>query len=231
LLRVHLLGQIELDAALRLQRSVLHQLRCDRNGAALLLCEHPPLITVGRQGRPADVLLSTEELAARGWPVRWLSRGGGCVLHLPGQLAFYALLPLDQFGLGVGDHMDRLQRVLLDLLNDFGVQGQTRDDRAGVWVHNRLIAAIGIAVRDRITTFGGVFNIDPDLTHFRHVHSGAEGDGPMTSLARERRGPLRPALVRQRLLEHFADRYGFDSTNLFFTSPQQLGHQRLHAPL
>jgi lipoyl(octanoyl) transferase len=230
-LRVHLLGQVDLDAALRLQRSLLHQLRCDRDGAALVLCEHPPMVTVGRQGRPADVLLSADELAARGWPVRWLSRGGGSVLHLPGQLAVYALLPLDRLGLSVNEHIDRLQHVLIDVLDDFGVRGQARADRAGVWVHDRLVAAVGIAVRDRVTTFGAAFNIDPDLTHFRHVRCGGPGDGPMTSLARERRGPLRAALVRQRLIEHFAQRYGFDPPGLFFAAPHEPGHHRLPAPL
>jgi lipoate-protein ligase B len=86
-----------------------------------------------------------------------------------------------------------------------------------VWVGERLIAAVGVAVRDWVAYFGAALNIDPDLPSFRLVRT--EGDEPMTSLARERRGPLRSALVRQRLLEHFAAAFPCERTDLFFNHP------------
>src|SRR5262245_13806110 len=84
LLRVYLLGSLEFDSALQLQRSLAYQLSEQDHDAALILCEHPPLITVGRHGSPAHIQLSLEELAARRWSVRWVHRGGGTFLHLPG---------------------------------------------------------------------------------------------------------------------------------------------------
>jgi lipoyl(octanoyl) transferase len=148
--------------------------------------------------------------------MRWVNRGGGCWLHLPGQLAVYPILPLMRLRLGVHEYLARLQSVLVALLDDFGVRGQTRPGQAGVWVGSRPIAGIGIAVRDWASYYGMTFNINPDLVPFRFVKSGAAGDGPMTSLERERHGPLRTQLVRERLLEHFASRFGFEQTNLFF---------------
>src|SRR5260370_23989127 len=76
-LQVYLLGPVDFEAALALQRLLVYQVAGDRSCAALLLCEHPPLITVGREGSRAHVLCEAEELRARRWPVRWVNRGGG----------------------------------------------------------------------------------------------------------------------------------------------------------
>jgi lipoyl(octanoyl) transferase len=227
LLRAYLLGSLDFDEVLALQNRLVFQLRAGRPGGALVLCEHPPLITVGRHGGPWQIHAGRDELASRRWQVRWVPRGGGTILHLPGQLAIYPVFSLDRLGLGVEDYLDRLQDVLVALLADFGIAGHTRPEQAGVWVGQRLIAAVGVAVRHQVSTFGAVLNIDPDLTLFRLVQTGGSEDGPMTSLARERRGALRPALVRQRWLEHFAERFGFEETDLVFHPPGQPGHERL----
>ena len=109
--------------------------------------------------------------------------------------------------------------MLVAVLDDFGVSGETRPGRAGVWVGDRPIAAVGVAVRGWVSYFGATLNINPDLTACRQVRTGATEDGPTTSLARERHGPLRPSLVRERLLEHFASQFGFARTSLFFSHP------------
>src|SRR5207237_5878872 len=98
----------------------------------------------------------------------------------------------------------------------FGVRAETRPGEAGLWVGNRPIAAVGVAVRDWVTYYGAVLNISPPLEPFRWVRDARSGDGPMTSLERERRGPLRSSLVRERLVEHFAAAFGFTDTALFF---------------
>jgi lipoyl(octanoyl) transferase len=219
LLRVYLLGHVDFDRALALQRALVYQATQDPEVAALVVCEHGPLITVGRQGGPAHVRFTPEELRARRWQVRWVNRGGGCWLHLPGQLAVNAVLPLQRHGLGVRAYLTRLQAVLVDLLDDFGVKAQTRPDEMGVWVGARPIAGVGVAVRDWVTYYGLAFNVNPDLAPFRSVQTSAGGAEPMTSLERERHGPLRPALVRERLLEHFAARFAFERTALFFNHP------------
>jgi lipoyl(octanoyl) transferase len=217
-LRVYLLGLTDFEAALTLQHALADQVAGDRRAAALVLCEHPPLITVGRHGSPGHIHLGPEELRARRWRVRWVNRGGGCLLHLPGQLAVYPVLPLDRLGLGLEAYLARLQRALVAVLDDFGVCAEGKPGRPGAWVGNRPIAAVGVAVRDWVCYHGAALNVAPDLTPFRLVRTGA-GDEPMTSLARERRGPVRPALVRQRLVEHFRAAFGFEQTDLFFGHP------------
>ena len=218
-LQAYLLGPVEFEAALALQRRLVYTVTGDRGNAFLVLCEHPPLISVGRQGSRTHIRFEPDELRARRWAVRWVNRGGGCLLHVPGQLAVYPVLALDRLGLGVQGYLERLQAVVLAVLDDFGVRGQTRLGQPGVWVGSRMIADVGVAVRSWVSYYGGALNINPALDVFRGVRTGGPVDGPMTSLERERRGPLRPALVRERLLEHFAALFGFSRVSLFSDHP------------
>lgn len=217
-LQAYVLGQIPFEAALAFQRRLVYHVAGEADAAALVLCEHPPLITVGRQGSWGHLLCEPGELLAREWRVRWVNRGGGCLLHLPGQLAIYPILSLRRLELGLPEYLHRLQAALVAVLADFSIRGEVCPDQAGVRVGGRLIASIGIAVRNWVTYFGAAFNINPPLLPFRQVRCGAD-EAPMTSLECERRGPLRPSLVRERFLEHFAAQFGFTRTMLFFEHP------------
>src|SRR5437588_11512158 len=90
-LQVYLLGTVDFEDMLQCQRRLVYEVSGDRSRAALLLCEHPPLISVGREGSREHIRFEPKDLAAREWPVRWVNRGGGCLLHLPGQLAVYPI--------------------------------------------------------------------------------------------------------------------------------------------
>jgi lipoyl(octanoyl) transferase len=218
-LQTYLLGAVEFEAALAFQRRLVYQVAGDSASAALVLCEHPPLITVGRQGSRAHILCTPDELQARRWRVRWVNRGGGCLLHLPGQLTAYPILPLDRMGLGVHEYLERLQAIVRAVLADFRLRGETRPERPGVWVGGRMIASVGVAVRNWVTYYGVTLNLNPDLKPFRLVRCGGAAEEPMTSLERERRGRVRPSLVRERFLEHFATEFPFARTALFFDHP------------
>ncbi len=218
-LQVYLLGSLPFDAILRLQRRLQFDISGDRAQAALILCEHPPLITVGRHGSRSHSRLEAEELRLRGWPIRWVNRGGGCVLHLPGQIALYAILPLDRLGLEIAGYLHTLGTAITDLLNDFSVLGEIRASDGSVCAGSRPLAALGVTVRDWVTGYGAYVNIQPALDLFRHVTASAEDALPMTSLERERGGPMRPSLVRERLIEHFRTRFGFTRVALFSDHP------------
>jgi lipoyl(octanoyl) transferase len=214
-----LLGSVDFEAALALQQRLVFEIAGNRSAAALILCEHPPLITVGRQGSWAHILCDREELQARRWRVRWVNRGGGCLLHLPGQMAIYPILALDRLGMGVQDYLDRLHAVLIALLDDFSIRGKSQPGHSGVWVAGRPIASVGVAIRDWVAYYGAALNVNPDLQPFRLVRTAGRVGGTMTSVECERHGPLRPAYVRERLLEHFTERFRIARTSLFFDHP------------
>jgi lipoate-protein ligase B len=96
---------------------------------------------------------------------------------------------------------------------------QVRLAEAGVWVGERPVAALGIAVRNWVSYYGAYLNVNPCLDSFRMLTCTAGGAEPMTSLECERHGPVRPALVRQRLLEHFSNHFHFSRTALFTDHP------------
>ena len=218
-LQVYLLGAVDFDPLLRLQRRLHFEITGDRRQAALILCEHPYSITVGRQGSRAHIHLEPEELHTRRWPIRWVNRGGGCVLHGPGQIALYSILPLDRLECGITEYLQNLGDTIRDLLSDFSLNAAIHVDARGVWAGERMLASLGVSVRDWVTAYGAYVNIHPALDLFRAVTVADDHDQPMTSLERERRGPVRPALVRERLIEHFRVRFGFSRVVLFSDHP------------
>src|SRR5947208_12699338 len=125
-LQVYMLGLVEFEAALALQRRLVYQVTGDRNTAALILCEHPPLVTVGREGSWSHLHCDPDELQARRWRIRWVNRGGGCLLHVPGQLAVYPILPLNRLGLAPQSYLDRLGAGVLASLAGFDIDGEGR---------------------------------------------------------------------------------------------------------
>jgi lipoyl(octanoyl) transferase len=219
LLQVYLLGSVDFRAALGLQQRLAYEVSGNRSTAALLLCEHPLIVTIGREGSWSHLRSGPEELRARRWPVRWINRGGGCWLQVPGQLAIYPILPLDRLGLSLRDYLQRLQAVLIALLDDFSIRAEKGGRSADLHVGPRSIAGVGVAVRDWVSYFGAALNVNPDLELFRDLFTSTALGGPATSLERERHGPLRPALVRERLLEHFAAGFHFGQTRVLFEHP------------
>jgi lipoyl(octanoyl) transferase len=217
-LSAYLLGTLSFDVLLAHQRRLVYDIGGDNSRASLILCDHPPGITIGREGSRCHVRPSPEELNARGWSVRWVSRGGGVMLHLPGQVACYPLLPLRSLGFAPGAYVEQLQLLGLDLLRDFGVSGEIDTEHPGVLVGGRRLIHIGVAIRANVACFGLIVNADPDLEPFRDIR--CDGDrAPMTSLARESSHRVRVGGVRQRLLELIRARFGFDRVSIFHTPP------------
>ncbi len=227
-LSAYLLGTLEFDALLSLQRRLVYEISGDRQSASLIICDHPPGITIGREGSRSHVRPSPEKLNARRWPVRWVSRGGGTMLHLPGQVACYPIIPLDVLGLTVAQYVGQIQDAIVDLLKEYGLVGNVDPIRPGVCVKSRRIAHVGVAVRDNVTCFGLLVNADPDLELFRDVR--CDGDSvPMTSLQREYSGRVRVSGVRQRLLELIASRFALDRVSVFHTHPGAMRRPTRHA--
>ncbi|MCI0680704.1 MAG: hypothetical protein L0Y71_01255 [Gemmataceae bacterium] len=218
-LQAYLLGAVDFETALVLQRRLHYDVAGDRRQAALIICEHEPLITVGRQGSRRHLLLDGPDLQAREWRIRWVNRAGGCWLHLPGQFSIYPIVPLDALGLTIPAYLGALGGVIRAVLADFSVAGRVRVDDAGVWVGSRLLAALGIAVKDGVAYYGACCNVYPALGAYRLVRAHPRAAEPMTSLERERRGPVRPAMLRERLVEHFRDGFGFERVSLFSDHP------------
>ena len=140
----------------------------------LLLVEHPPVLTLGRNAHREHVVASDELLARRGISLFETNRGGDVTYHGPGQLVGYPILNLRSFTppLGIVEYLRKLEEVLIRACADYGVLTQRAPGRAGVWtmpggaVAEKKIAALGVHVARGVTTHGFALNVTTDLDDF-----------------------------------------------------------------
>lgn len=132
--------------------------------AALLLVEHPPVLTLGRRADPEDILWTAEQRAAAGLTVVEAPRGGEVTLHAPGQLVAYPIVPV---GRKIREHIIRLGETARALLHELGVDGcEFRMDHPGVWLGDRKLASIGVHVSRGVSVQGLSLNLDVDPALF-----------------------------------------------------------------
>jgi lipoyl(octanoyl) transferase len=216
-LEVYLLGLVDFDAALFLQERLMMDVAGRDDGyGALLICEHPPLITVGREGSKAEIRCEPEELTAREIAVRWLNRGGGCLVHAPGQLAAYPLLPLACRGWGLAEYRERVELALLDVCRDARIRAWRKPFEAGVFCRGGKVANVGVAVRSWVSSHGLFVNINPRMDLMTLVRS---GDSGASSLSAERGRPVAMPAVRESLIRRLAVRLQYERYHLYTGHP------------
>lgn len=219
-LDVYLLPQTPWQEATRFQQRLVYELgAAPRRRAALVLCEHPPIITVGRQGSRRHIRLEEEELRARRLDVRWTNRGGGCWLHAPGQLVAYSIVPLAPPEFGLAAYRAALYRTLVDVLEDFRVAADWDTEHSGVCVRGREIASVGVAVKDWVTYHGCRLNVCVALDRLRKVQANPRVRREETCLFRELRSPVRVDAVRESFVRHFTEVFGFRAFHLLNPPP------------
>ena len=181
--------------------------RRDRFGG-LLICEHPPVLTIGREGSHDDVLVDTGGLRSLMIDVRRVARGGGCLLHLPGQLAVYPVVPLSRLGLRVAEYRSLLEDSLIAVCDELRISARRQDDQPGVWCRLGRPGYVAAAVRSGIAHHGLFVNVNPDLTLMRTVQSCRAGER-ITSLSAQRERPIAMHAVRESLVRNLSARLGY----------------------
>lgn len=173
----------------------------------LLLVEHPPTITIGRRGRRSDVLAGDRRLDELDVSLAETNRGGEVTFHGPGQLVIYPIINLRHRGCDLHRYLRDLERWLVRLCRSYGVEAHADSPDTGVWVGDRKIASIGIAVRRWVSYHGVALNVATDLSYFGLiVPCGLEGV-TMTSLERELETPPALTEVAERAAIYFAEEF------------------------
>ena len=201
------LGRIPLDRTAALQERLRTDILTGDGPETLLLCEHDPVITLGRSARPQHVLEPVEELARRGIAVRAASRGGDVTYHGPGQLVGYPVFRLRR---GLIAHMQMMAAAIVEVLAALGISGQWRRELPGVWVGADKICAFGVHVRHRVAIHGFALNATTPVEAFAPIVPCGLSTGGVTSIARlGGRAPELPELARA-TAESFARASGLD---------------------
>jgi lipoyl(octanoyl) transferase len=185
---VHL-GTVDYGSALRLQERLVELRKQGRIGNALLLLEHPPVITLGRNADETNIVVSREVLANKGVEVFDINRGGDVTFHGPGQLVGYPIFDLRNFPekIGVIEYVRRMEEALIRTCIHYGIETQRIAGMTGVWtkaeppvfetrnskletsLSERKIAAIGVHISRGVTSHGFALNVTTDLDYFKLI--------------------------------------------------------------
>lgn len=186
MIRIDTPGLIGYREAHHRQLELVERLQKDQSMQDVcLVLEHPPVFTLGRNGSSTHIGVDQAYLEQRKIDVVRVERGGEVTYHGPGQLVCYPIVNLKRRGLSVVDFVGLLESIMLSVTGAFGIEAVTDSRNRGVWVGDRKIGSIGIAVRKSISFHGLALNVAPDLTPFSWINPCGLTNVSMTSMQRE----------------------------------------------
>lgn len=186
------LGRVDYSTALDLQQTVVHLVKAGRVGHTLLLLEHSPVITLGRNAGMQNVIASRDFLTSQGIELFETDRGGDVTFHGPGQLVGYPIFDLRAFEprIGAVEFVRKIEESLIRTCGDLGVVTGRVPGLTGVWTEDTppaKVAAIGVHISRAVTSHGFALNVTTNLDYFQLIVPCGISDKPVTSLAREMR--------------------------------------------
>jgi lipoyl(octanoyl) transferase len=205
-------GYIDYETARNFQlelfnQSLLHKKNGNLPSSFFILCEHPPVYTIGKSGSEANILLNEEMLGA---PVFKIERGGDVTFHGPGQIVGYPILDLEQMNMGLKQYIEALEEVIIQTIAQYGLNGKRITSASGVWIDagtakERKICAIGVRASRYITMHGFAFNVNTDLSWFQKINPCGFTDKGVTSLSHELGVQQDFPKVKQQVIDKFVE--------------------------
>ena len=198
------LGLMDYDEAWRLQTDIVGaRNRGELDADTILVLEHPAVFTLGRRGGTENLLVSEAFLEESGIAVTQVERGGNITYHGPGQLVIYPIIDLEAAKISVVDFVHALEEVMLQTVEVWGIKAGRDSTNHGIWVGDRKLGSIGIALRKGISFHGLALNVNLDLTPFTWIQPCGLQDVQMTSMAKELSGEIPMPEVREIIKEKF----------------------------
>ena len=205
-------GTLEYSAAWELQKRLHAKCVAGHGEAFLMLVEHPPVITLGKNSSERFLLAGEAWLSRMGVGIFRSDRGGEATAHNPGQLVVYPLISLANFGLGARTYIEKLEAVVIQTLIKLGVPSERDPVHPGVWVGHNKICAVGTRIKDRATMHGIALNVDNDLGIFGLiVPCGISGRG-VTSVAQILGVGMNIQRVKEEFINSFSDLFECEVT-------------------
>lgn len=214
------LGLMEYQVAYDLQTRLVTERRLQSEGHDIfLVVEHPSVYTLGRRGGREFLMVSEEFLAEKKIDIVPIERGGVITYHGPGQLVIYPIIHLKQAGLSVAGYVAKLEELMMALAADAGVMAGRDARNHGVWVGDRKLGSIGIAIRHGVSFHGMALNVNLSLEPFGWINPCGLTGVRMTSLAAETGRDIALADVLAGLRHHLETIFPY---SLLDTGPGQL---------
>ncbi|OQX28077.1 MAG: hypothetical protein BWK80_01970 [Desulfobacteraceae bacterium IS3] len=195
-------------AAWELQLKLVAERKSGSIPDTLLLLEHPPVFTLGRRGGRENLRVSESFLETSGIPVIQIERGGNITFHGPGQIVGYPIVNLQEARLGVTDYVERLEEVMILTAADFGISAGRNPINRGVWIGDKKVGSIGIAVRRSIAFHGFALNVNISSEPFGWINPcGLQGIG-VTTLKQAGSREVSMRFARESVKRHIAEVFG-----------------------
>jgi len=167
-------GQVDYRRALAWQHNLVKMRQEGMARDTIILLEHPPVVTVGRDGHPENFPNSDLE------PIN-VERGGDVTFHGPGQLVAYFVFNLNGRGRDLHRFMSDVQQGIIETLGQYDIEGRMDDEHTGVWIQDKKIASIGVAIRRWISFHGAAINLNTELSQFERIRPCGLEANTMTS--------------------------------------------------
>ncbi|WP_262248761.1 lipoyl(octanoyl) transferase LipB [Parapedobacter soli] len=179
----------------------------------LVFTEHPHVYTLGKSGKPENLLLDERGLQERQATFYKINRGGDITYHGPGQIVGYPILDLDNFFTDIHLYLRTLEEAVIRTLADYGIGAERYPGYTGVWLdadndRARKICALGVRASRWVTMHGFAFNINADLDYFGNIVPCGIDDKAVTSMQRELGQPQDIEAVKTKLKGHIAELFG-----------------------
>jgi lipoyl(octanoyl) transferase len=211
------LGLVEYGAACKLQRRLVAARKAGAAPDVLLLCEHPHVITLGRNGKLGNLRASDQVLRQTGVSFFEADRGGDITYHGPGQLVGYPILNLAEIRRDVAWYMRSLEEAMIRATAEFGIASRRVAGRTGVWVDSptgqhgeEKLAAIGVHLSRWVTSHGFAYNVSTDLRYFDLIVPCGIEDKRATSLEKILGRSVKMEEVSPRIAAHVGELLGLD---------------------
>ena len=203
------LGFISYREAFALQQRLVAAQKAGAIDDVFLLCEHPHVITLGRNANRSNLLASESVLRQKAVELHETNRGGDITYHGPGQIVGYPILNLAHLRRDVGWYVRTLEEVMIRASSDFGVTAYRVAERTGIWVEagdkEEKLAAIGVHISRWVTSHGFAYNVSTDLRYFDLIIPCGIADRKATSLEKLLGRNVSPSEVQPRLSHHLAE--------------------------
>lgn len=217
------LGLISWADAFALQQRLVAARKAGAIDDVFPLCEHPHVITLGRNANRANLLASEQVLRQKAVELHTTNRGGDITYHGPGQIVGYPILNLANIKRDVGWYVRTLEEVMIRTSADFGVAAYRVPGKTGIWVQvggsEEKLAAIGVHISRWVTSHGFAYNVSTDLRYFDLIVPCGIADRKATSLEKLLSRTVALAEVKPLLIRHFASLF---SSNLLPVSREEL---------
>ncbi|MEO6349321.1 MAG: lipoyl(octanoyl) transferase LipB [Candidatus Limnocylindrales bacterium] len=211
-LDVRWLGRVEYRAAWDLQHELVAQRRADEIGDTLLLLEHPPVLTLGRQSDASHIRASADDLTRKGIETVRVERGGEVTYHGPGQMVAYPIVKLADRQILLRPFVRALEQSMIDTCAEYGVMAERRDGYPGCWCDTesttpRKIGALGLRIEGGVSYHGIALNITTNLGDFDVIDPCGLPDAEVTSIASEAGWPASQSNPSTASVANAADRF------------------------